>query len=117
MATSNAPRPKHRSDGTPRPGFDWRTIAYQVLASRALDDAEELTNKNKTTVPKEHLVLYQFSARGHDVRHVILDFADAFERGEKAPVCNMRVAGFEVEETATAQVARRQAENVLRRIV
>jgi 2-oxoisovalerate dehydrogenase E1 component len=72
MATSNAPRSKRRSDGTPRPGFDWRTIAYQVLASRALDDAEEQTNKNKTTVPKEHLVLYQFSARGHDMSQVIL---------------------------------------------
>ena len=72
MATSNAPRPKHRSDATPRPGFDWRTIAYQVLASRALDDAEEQTNKNKATVPKAHLVLYQFSARGHDMAQVIL---------------------------------------------
>ncbi len=72
MATSNAPRSKRRSSGTPRPGFDWRTIAYQVLASRALDDAEEQTNKNRTTVPKEHLVLYQFSARGHDMAQVIL---------------------------------------------
>jgi 2-oxoisovalerate dehydrogenase E1 component len=72
MATSNASRSKRRSDGTPRPGFDWRTIAYQVLASRALDDVEEQTNKNKTTVPKEHLVLYQFSARGHDMAQVIL---------------------------------------------
>jgi 2-oxoisovalerate dehydrogenase E1 component len=72
MAISNAPRSTHRSDGTPRPGFDWRTIAYQVLASRALDDAEEQTNRNKATVPKEHLVLYQFSARGHDMAQVIL---------------------------------------------
>lgn len=52
--------------------LDWRRIAYLVIASRAMDDAEELTNKNRTSVPKEHLVLYQFSARGHDVCQVIL---------------------------------------------
>ena len=51
---------------------DWRRIAYLVHASRAMDDIEETTNKNRTTVPKEHLVLYQFSARGHDVAQVIL---------------------------------------------
>jgi 2-oxoisovalerate dehydrogenase E1 component len=52
--------------------LDWRQIAYHVLVSRALDDAEELTNKNKATTPREHLVLYQFSARGHDVAQIIL---------------------------------------------
>jgi 2-oxoisovalerate dehydrogenase E1 component len=54
------------------PRFDWRRIAYDVLVSRALDDQEETTNRNRTTVPREHLVLYQFSARGHDVGQVIL---------------------------------------------
>lgn len=58
--------------GAPRDGFDWRRIAYHVLASRALDDVEESTNRNRSTVPKEHQVLYQFSARGHDVAQVIL---------------------------------------------
>ena len=52
--------------------LDWRQIAYHVLVSRALDDLEELTNKNKATTPREHLVLYQFSARGHDVAQIIL---------------------------------------------
>ena len=42
------------------------------MASRALDDTEEATNRSKATVPREHLVLYQFSARGHDVAQVIL---------------------------------------------
>ena len=51
---------------------DWRRIAYHALVSRALDDVEEETNKNRTTVPREHLVLYQFSARGHDVAQAIL---------------------------------------------
>jgi 2-oxoisovalerate dehydrogenase E1 component len=52
--------------------LDWRRIAYHVLVSRGLDDVEELTNKSKTTTPREHLVLYQFSARGHEVAQVIL---------------------------------------------
>ena len=54
------------------PRFDWRRIAYNVLASRALDDLEEATNRNRGSVPREHVVLYQFSARGHDVGQSIL---------------------------------------------
>ncbi|MEI6741062.1 MAG: transketolase C-terminal domain-containing protein [Gemmatimonadaceae bacterium] len=56
----------------PRPGFDWRRIAYHTLVSRALDDLEETTNRNRATVPKDHVVLYQFSARGHDMAQAIL---------------------------------------------
>ena len=52
--------------------IDWRRVAYHTLVSRALDDLEEETNRNRTKVPKEHLVLYQFSARGHDVPQTIL---------------------------------------------
>ncbi len=51
---------------------DWRRVARHALTSRALDDAEEATNRNKATVPREHLVLYQFSARGHDVAQCVL---------------------------------------------
>jgi len=40
--------------------------------SRALDDVEETTNRNRATIPRENVVLYQFSARGHDVAQVIL---------------------------------------------
>ncbi len=54
------------------PGFDWRRIAYHTLASRALDDLEESTNRNRASVPRDHVVLYQFSARGHDMAQVIL---------------------------------------------
>ncbi len=54
------------------PGLDWRRVAYLTLASRALDDVEESTNRNRATVPKDHVVLYQFSARGHDMAQVIL---------------------------------------------
>jgi 2-oxoisovalerate dehydrogenase E1 component len=72
--TDSAP-PKGRKQPTARsadPRFDWRRIAYHVLVSRALDDLEEATNRNRATVPREHLVLYQFSARGHDVGQAIL---------------------------------------------
>ena len=41
-----------------------------------IDDVEEATNRNRTSVPKEHLVLYQFSARGHDMAQCILGVAD-----------------------------------------
>lgn len=54
------------------PAIDWRKVAYHTLCSRALDDAEEQTNRNRATVPKDHVVLYQFSARGHDMAQVIL---------------------------------------------
>jgi len=56
----------------PLPGLDWRRIAYHTLCSRALDDVEETTNRNRASVPKDHVVLYQFSARGHDMAQVIL---------------------------------------------
>ncbi|MEK0431573.1 MAG: hypothetical protein RL139_1377 [Gemmatimonadota bacterium] len=67
----------------PLPGLDWRRIASHVLASRAMDALEEGVNKGersgarpdgrgRRSVPREHLVLYQFSARGHDVAQCIL---------------------------------------------
>ncbi len=46
--------------------WDWRSVVRQVAISRALDDLEE-----STLVP-ERKVLYQFSARGHDVTQVLL---------------------------------------------
>src|SRR5688500_14146626 len=68
---TRAARPRaRRSDAAA--SLDWRRIAYHVLASRALDDVEESTNRNRANVPREHLVLYQFSARGHDMAQVIL---------------------------------------------
>jgi len=50
----------------PHPGFDWAKIAYYVHLSRAMDDKEE-----SELVPSKE-VLYQFSARGHDVAQVML---------------------------------------------
>src|SRR5688572_31957129 len=69
-SSARKPTPPPREAVDPR--FDWRRIAYHTLVSRAMDDAEETTNRNRTSVPKEHLVLYQFSARGHDMAQCIL---------------------------------------------
>jgi len=46
--------------------IDWKKVAYQIQVSRALDDLEE-----GTLVPNKE-VLYQFSARGHDLSQIIL---------------------------------------------
>jgi 2-oxoisovalerate dehydrogenase E1 component len=46
--------------------IDWRTVLRHVAISRALDDLEEFT------LLKERKVLYQFSARGHDLTQVLL---------------------------------------------
>jgi 2-oxoisovalerate dehydrogenase E1 component len=47
-------------------GYDWRRIAYVVQLSRAMDKLEE-----ERLVP-ERKVLYQFSARGHDMAQALL---------------------------------------------
>ena len=65
-AATKSKSPASRSTAV-GPDLDWRRIAYHVVASRALDDLEEATNRNRGSVPREHVVLYQFSARGHDV--------------------------------------------------
>jgi 2-oxoisovalerate dehydrogenase E1 component len=50
-----------------KPGaINWRTILRQVAVSRALDDLEE------STLLRERKVLYQFSARGHDLSQALL---------------------------------------------
>ncbi len=72
MSPQPAAKTGRRPSDQPVHGPDWRRIAYYVLVSRALDDIEETTNRNKATVPREHLVLYQFSARGHEMAQVIL---------------------------------------------
>lgn len=58
---------EHTSDlGSINPRFDWKRIAYLLLASRGLDDTEE------TRLLPERKVVYQFSARGHDLAQIIL---------------------------------------------
>jgi 2-oxoisovalerate dehydrogenase E1 component len=50
----------------PDPDFDWREIARLLHVSRALDRLEE-----ERLVP-ERKILYQFSARGHDLAQILL---------------------------------------------
>src|ERR1700736_3240985 len=52
--------------GAANPAIDWRAVLRQVAVSRALDDLEEFT------LLKDRRVLYQFSARGHDLTQVLL---------------------------------------------
>ncbi|HEY0625577.1 MAG TPA: transketolase C-terminal domain-containing protein [Allosphingosinicella sp.] len=65
MADALAMETKARTN-SPDPSFDWRKVAYNVLVSRAMDRLEE-----ERLVP-EKKVLYQFSARGHDMAQVML---------------------------------------------
>ena len=57
---------KTEARNAPDPEFDWRRIAYLVHLSRAMDRIEE-----EDLVPNRK-VLYQFSARGHDMAQVML---------------------------------------------
>ena len=51
------------------PHVDWRRAAYLLQLSRKLDALEE------TTLVPERKVLYQFSARGHDMAQILLGLA------------------------------------------
>ncbi len=46
--------------------FNWQQLAKDLLTSRALDDLEEFD------LVKQKKVLYQFSARGHDMAQIML---------------------------------------------
>src|SRR3977135_2676852 len=46
--------------------LDWRAVLRQIATSRALDDLEE------STLLPQRKVLYQFSARGHELTQVLL---------------------------------------------
>ncbi len=72
MAAPASSRKRTRAPADAEPAFRWREIARTALVSRALDDTEEATNKNRANVPRDHLILYQFSARGHEVAQAIL---------------------------------------------
>lgn len=50
----------------PLSGLDWRRVAHVLHVSRALDELEE------TVLVPEKKVLYQFSARGHDLAQILL---------------------------------------------
>ncbi len=55
-----------RHDPAPSAQTDWRRVTHLLHCSRALDDIEE------TRLLPARQVLYQFSARGHDLAQVLL---------------------------------------------
>ncbi len=57
---------KTKDEGLQTVTFDWRKVAKDLLISRALDDLEEYD------LVKQKKVLYQFSARGHDLAQIML---------------------------------------------
>ncbi len=65
MSSSKIPQTRERLEEASA-GFDWSRVARAVLTSRAIDDLEE-----RRLVP-ERKVLYQFSARGHELAQVLL---------------------------------------------
>lgn len=84
--------------------FDWKPIALKMLISRAMDDLEE-----NRLVP-EKKVLYQFSARGHELGQLILadlldhkkDAASAYYRSRPL----MLGLGLSVEDALSAPLTR-----------
>ena len=79
MAEDVAAKPRVTTN-SPDPDYDWRKIAYLVQASRALDKLEE-----ERLVP-EKKILYQFSARGHDMAQIML--------GQKLSGANDAACGY-----------------------
>jgi 2-oxoisovalerate dehydrogenase E1 component len=55
-----------RTRSEPAPQIDWQRVVHTVLVSRALDELEE------SRLLPERKVLYQFTARGHDVTQALL---------------------------------------------
>ena len=59
-------RPKPELRAPALGAMDWRAVLRQIATSRALDDLEE------STLLPQRKVLYQFSARGHELTQVLL---------------------------------------------
>src|SRR6266404_1511441 len=59
-----SPKPVREMSGLRFP--DWRAVLRQIAVSRALDDLEDFP------LPPGRKVLYQFSARGHELTQVLL---------------------------------------------
>jgi len=87
-----------------RPAPDWRRVAYLLHLSRSLDDIEE-----SRLVP-ERKVLYQFSARGHELSQILLglrltdphDGVAAYYRGRPL----LLTLGLAPEDAAAGSMAR-----------
>ncbi len=84
--------------------IDWKEIARKMLLSRAMDDLEE------TKLVPEKKILYQFSARGHELGQIILaellgkskDAASAYYRSRPL----MLGLGLSLEDALAAPLTR-----------
>ena len=100
LATPNS----SRAGSAPASEPDWRRVAALAHASRGLDDIEE-----SRLVP-ERKVLYQFSARGHELAQILLglqltdahDGVSAYYRSRPL----MLTLGVSLEEAAAGPLAR-----------
>ena len=64
--TNNTGKASRSAQQQPTASVDWRRVAKTFLLSRALDDFEE------TRLLPEKKILYQFSARGHELGQILL---------------------------------------------
>src|ERR1700738_4458472 len=93
-----------RATAAPGHATDWVRVASLLHASRALDDIEE------TRLVPERKVLYQFSARGHDLAQILLglQLRDAHDGGSvysrSRPL--MLALGVSLEDAAAGPLAR-----------
>src|SRR5262250_34533 len=86
------------------PAVDWRRVTRLFHASRALDEIEE------TRLVPEKKVLYQFSARGHELGQLLLglrvtgkhDGVGVYYRSRPL----MLALGLDLEEAAAGPLAR-----------
>jgi len=93
-----------RQERAPTHAPDWRRVAALVQASRALDDIEE------SRLLPERKVLYQFSARGHELAQILLglqltdahDGVGSYYRSRPL----MLALGVSLEEAAAGPLAR-----------
>jgi 2-oxoisovalerate dehydrogenase E1 component len=93
-----------RPSAAPSTAPDWRRVASLLHASRGLDEIEE------TRLVPERKVLYQFSARGHDLAQILLglNLTDAHDAAtvyyRSRPL--MLALGVSLEDAAAAPLAR-----------
>ena len=94
----------HGFTGRPLPAVDWRRVVRLFHASRVLDQIEE------TRLVPEKKVLYQFSARGHELGQLLLglrltaqhDGVGVYYRSRPL----MLALGLDLEEAAAGPLAR-----------
>ncbi|MGC8520241.1 MAG: transketolase C-terminal domain-containing protein [Steroidobacteraceae bacterium] len=104
MAVSASPTALAGRDPAPLAEPDWQRITRLLQCSRALDDIEE----NRLLPARQ--VLYQFSARGHDLAQILLgleltdphDAVTVYYRSRPM----MLALGVDLEEAAAAPLAR-----------